>query len=201
MDMHSVQSQKGRFTEEEYFEQLKNAEHKLEYLDGVIRSMAGGTLAHSTITENTFFHLRANKGNCTVKSSEMAVSIQSRNRYFFPDVSAVCNKEIKLDESKGIARMTNPCLIIEVLSETTADYDRGEKFRTYRQLESFKEYLLIDSRKLSIDYFYREINELWHIRSFYKIGQEVEIKTLGITLPVSAFYEGVELPPEADDLP
>lgn len=198
MDMDAVKSKQGRFTEEEYFEQLKKSEHKLEYLDGVIRSMAGGSLAHSTIVENTFFHLRANRGDCTVKSSEMAISIQSRNRYFFPDVSAVCNEEIKLDESKGIARMTNPCLIIEVLSETTADYDRGEKFRTYRQLESFKEYLLIDSRKLSIDYFYRETNELWHIRSFYKADQEVEIRTLGVTLPVSAFYEGVDLPEESE---
>lgn len=129
----------------------------------------------------------------------MAISIEKVNRYFFPDVSAVCNEEIKLDESKGIARMTNPCLIIEVLSETTADYDRGEKFRTYRQLDSFKEYLLIDSRKLSIDYFYRETNELWRIRSFYKADQEIEIRTLGVTLPVTAFYEGVTLPPEADE--
>lgn len=197
--MDEVKSKQGKFTEEEYFEQLKHSEYKLEYLDGVIKSMAEGSLAHSTIAENTFFHLRANRGNCIVKASEMAVSIQSMNRYFFPDVSAVCNEEIKLEESKGIARMTNPCLIIEVLSESTADYDRGEKFRTYRQLESFKEYLLIDSRKLLIDYFYRESEELWHIRSYYKLDQEVEIRTLGVTLPVSAFYEGVNFPPETEE--
>ncbi|MCX8210095.1 MAG: Uma2 family endonuclease [Lewinella sp.] len=87
------------------------------------------------------------------------------------------------DETKGIARTTNSCLTIEVLSETTADYDRGGKFRAYRQLESFKEYLLIDSRKLLVDYFY----------------QEVKIRTPRLTLPVSAFYEGLNFPPETEE--
>lgn len=197
MDTEAVQIKPGRFTEDEYFEQLKHSEHKLEYLGGIIRMMAGGGPSHNRICRNAFRELDRNPANCEVYLSDTAVSISKNHRYFFPDLSAVCARETELEEG-GLEKIKNPCLIIEVISESTADYDRGEKFRTYRQLESFREYLLIDSRKLSIDYFYRESNDLWHIRSFYKEGQEVELRTLGVTLPVTAFYEGVELPPEDD---
>jgi len=198
--MDAVKIKQGKFTEEEYFEQLSRSVHKLEFVDGTIRMMAGGGPAHNRICRNTFRELDDNPAGCEVYLSDTAVSISEYRRYFFPDLSAVCADKAELD-GDGIEKLTNPCLIIEVLSESTADYDRGEKFRTYRQLESFKEYLLIDSRKLSIDYFYRETNELWHIRSFFKNDQEVEIRTLGITLPVSVFYEGVELPPETNHQP
>lgn len=189
--MEAISFTNRRYTPEEYFEQLKKSEHKLEYVSGEIRMMAGGTMNHSTIVENAFFQLRSSKGDCTVKSSEMAVSIRSLNRYYFPDVSAVCEEDIELEETKGIARMINPCLIVEVLSESTGETDRAEKFNAYRQLDSFKEYILIDSRKLLVDTYYRESNELWHIRSYFKEDQLVDIRTLGVQIPVGDFYEGV----------
>ncbi len=99
-------------------------------------------------------------------------------------------------DNKGIARITNPCLIVEVISNSSVEIDRVEKFHAYRQLDSFKEYLLIDSRRLLIETFYREASDLWHIRSYFREEQEVEIRTLGISIPVSTFYEGVRFEEE-----
>jgi Uma2 family endonuclease len=118
-----------------------------------------------------------------------AVSIPELNRYFFPDLTITCDKTNY--EEGGIAKITNPQLIIEVLSESTAEYDRSDKFAAYRQLTSFKEYILINSRRMRIDTFYRETNELWHIRSYYQEDQSVKIQTMGIELPLSLIYEGV----------
>lgn len=188
--MEAYKLEQRLYTKEEYFERLANSLHKLEFVDGEIRMMAGGTENHGTIVDNAFFHLRLNKGTCQVKSSEMAVSVQSQNRYYFPDVSVVCQEKIELEDGQGIARMTNPNLIVEVISESSADFDRSEKFIAYRQLDSFREYILIDSRKMLVDTFYRESHELWHIRYYYKPEQEVEIRTLNISIPVATLYEG-----------
>ena len=199
--MEAIKLENKRYTTEEYLEKLRHSKHKLEYIDGEIRMMAGGTENHGTIVDNAFFHLRSNKGGCTVKSSEMAVSVQSQNRYYFPDVSVVCGEDIKLEEKTGIARMVNPHLIVEVISASSVDFDRGEKFIAYRQLDSFREYILIDSRKMLIETFYRESHELWHIRSYYKPEQTVEIRTLNVNISVADFYEGfvdAEAPPASD---
>ncbi|MFK8165113.1 MAG: Uma2 family endonuclease [Lewinella sp.] len=190
--MEGLQLEKRPYAKQEYFEQLSKSQHKLEYISGEIRMMSGGTLHHGTIVDNVFFNLRTNKGACHVRSSEMAVAIQSQNRYYFPDASVVCGEDLKLEDNKGIARMTNPCLIVEVISNSSVDIDRVEKFHAYRQLDSFKEYLLVDSRKMLIETFYREASDLWHIRSYFKEEQEVYIRTLDVNIPVSTFYEGVQ---------
>ncbi|MFT6000076.1 MAG: Uma2 family endonuclease [Neolewinella sp.] len=109
-----------RFTVNEYFEQLEQSLHKLEYADGEIRMMAGGTPNHSTIVDNAFFALRSNKGSCEVKSSETAIAVQVQNKYFFPDTSVVCDEKANYEDTKGIAIITNPSLIVEVLSKSTA---------------------------------------------------------------------------------
>ena len=188
--MEALNLEPRRYSKGEYLNKVANSLHKLEFIDGEIRMMAGGTENHGTIVDNAFFHLRSNKGDCHVKSSEMAVAVQSQNRYYFPDVSVVCGEDVRLEDGKGIARMTNPNLIVEVISETSADFDRSEKFIAYRQLDSFKEYILIDSRKMLVDTFYRESHELWHIRSYYKPDQDVEVRTLNISIPVAILYEG-----------
>jgi len=85
-------------------------------------------------------------------------------------------------------------LIVEVLSESTAEYDRSDKFTAYRQLESFKEYILIDSRRMRVDTFYRETNQYWHIGSYFEPDHEVHVRTLDVTLPLTAIYADVVFP-------
>lgn len=189
--MEGSQITRHRFTQEEYFEQLKTSEHKLEYINGEIRMMAGGTSVHNEIVRNTFRAIDKNPNGCKVFMSDTAVSVRKRNRYYFPDLSVVCSAKTEREDG-ALERLLNPALIVEVLSESTAEIDRSEKLHAYRQLESFREYILIDSRKLLIETYYRETNELWHIRSYYKAEQELEIRTLGASLPISLFYEGVD---------
>jgi Uma2 family endonuclease len=182
------------YTKAEYLELLRDSLHKYEYLDGEVRMMAGGTPAHADVVDNTFVALRTATHKCRVKSSETAVAIASINRYFFPDISAVCDLPPRYeDEGAGIARLINPALIVEVLSEGTADYDRTEKFSAYRKLESFREYVLIDSRRQYVETFYREQRNLWHIGNYHRPEQSVPFRTLGIEIGLSAFYDGVEL--------
>jgi Uma2 family endonuclease len=128
-----------------------------------------------------------------VFNSEGAVSIASLNRYFFPDASAVCDLPPRYEKGGGIARLTNPALIVEVLSDTTADFDRTEKFSAYRKLDSFREYVLIDSRRHYVETFYREQRDLWHIGNYHRLEQSVPFRTLGIEIELSVFYDGVDL--------
>ncbi|MEO0732232.1 MAG: Uma2 family endonuclease [Bacteroidota bacterium] len=190
--MEALLTPTRRYTKEDYFKLLAESEHKYEYLDGAVRMMAGGTIAHSTIVDNANFALRSGQGECKVKSSETAVYVAAANKYFFPDASAVCLEAPKYESRKGIARLTNPCLIVEVLSENTADYDRGDKFRAYRQLASFKEYILIDSRKYSVDTYYREDECLWYIRSYFQPDHVLEVRSLGLQIPLTELYAEVD---------
>ncbi|WP_420461162.1 Uma2 family endonuclease [Neolewinella sp.] len=178
-----------RYTKQDYLELLDQSEHKYDYLDGEVRTMAGGTVAHNTILDNTTFALRLLARGCQIKGSETAIAVAAANRYHFPDVSAVCDTPTY--EQGGIARLTNPALIVEVLSETSAAYDRGEKFSAYRQLPSFREYLLIDSRKLIVETYFREEKDLWRIGNSYDLGQVVRLRSLGINLPLQDIYLNV----------
>ena len=178
-----------RYTKQDYLELLDRSEHKYDYLDGEVRAMAGRTVAYNTILDNTTFALRLLAKHCQIKGSETAIAIAAANRYHFPGVSAVCDTPIY--EQGGIARLTNPALIVEVLSETSAAYDRGEKFSAYRQLPSFREYLLIDSRKLSVETYYREEKDLWRIGNFYELSQVVRLRSLAIDLSLTDVYQNV----------
>lgn len=156
MTVANTRTEKKFIFKKEYFKMLVASEHKIEYDNGKIMMMAGGSQNHTTIVDNTFFNLRANQSNCRAWSSETAVSIESLGKYYFPDAMIVCGDDSKFNENASIARLLNPRLVVEVVSETSSDRDRVEKFRAYCQLESFKEYLLIDSRSYLIDVFYRE---------------------------------------------
>lgn len=154
--------------------------------------MAGGSRSHAEIVDNTFIALRTRQSGCFVKSSETAVSIKEINSYFFPDISATCD-EPKYEEG-GIARLLNPTLIVEVLSLSTERRDRSVKWDAYMSLESLKEYVLIDSKSMSVQTYYRQGKGSWSIGSFYLPEQDVEFKTLGISVPMSVIYEGIEFP-------
>lgn len=188
--MEALQLESRPYSREEYFTLLEQSLHKLEFLDGEVRMMSGGSISHNAIMANTFGFLWSKKGSCKVHNSENAVSVSSLKSYFFPDLTVTCNHPTY--EKGGIAKLTNPELIIEVLSESTADYDRTDKFTAYRQLESFKEYILIDSRRMRVDTFYRENHQYWHIGSYFNPDHEVEVRTLGIQLPLTTIYAGVE---------
>ncbi|OAV46087.1 Uma2 family endonuclease [Lewinella sp. 4G2] len=179
-----------KYSLEEYFKLCLASEWKYEFHDGTIYSMAGGKIAHNRTKKNVYDTLIKSDSTCTVFDSDVAVNVQSLNRYYFPDISVICG-EVDTSDEGGIQRLFNGQLIIEVLSQSTAEKDRVEKLHAYARMDSFQEYILIDSRKCQIETFYREEGNKWTIGSYYRMDQTLPIKTMGLQLPVSTIYAGV----------
>lgn len=184
-----------KYSLQEYLNLLERSPNKLEFIDGHIRMMAGASRAHNDIADNTFVALRNGKTGCYIKSSDTAVANLETGTHFFPDISATCTEPTFAEG--GIARLTNPALLIEVLSRSTSRYDKSVKFNTYKTLPSFKEYITIDSLEYFVYTFYKEDNGLWRIGNYSKLDQEVEIITLGMKVPMSVIYAGVDLADES----
>lgn len=180
------------YTENEYLQLMLETDRKYEFNDGTITSIGYEGRAHNLAKRNLYDALVARRGLCKLYDSDVAVYVEKSKRYFFPDISGLCGPEDYTDEP-GIERVLNPQLIIEVLSKGTASYDLGEKFNAYKQLASFREYIVVDSRSHLVSTYYREEKGLWRIGSFYRLDQEVEIITYGTKVLMSVIYEGVEV--------
>ncbi len=134
---------------QEYITIEKNGDIKYEYHNGTITAMTGGSLAHGLIRGNIFGEIRAllkaKKSNCQPLNNDIKLHISTQNQFLYPDTMVICGKiEQSNDEPDAV---TNPKVIIEVLSKSTANYDRGDKFFFYRQIESLEEYILIEQEK------------------------------------------------------
>lgn len=185
-------------TVEEYFALERTSQEKHEFLDGQIYAMAGASLAHITITDNTFVSLRQQvrgKG-CRSFSSEMRV--KTVNSYFYPDLSVVCGEPIFI-KIQGLDTLVNPTLVVEVLSPTTSAFDLGEKFDHYRKLDSLQEYILIAQHKPQIQRYVRQPNGDWLLTSIEGLDKQIDLRSVGCTLSLAEVYENVSFePPEAE---
>jgi len=183
--------QDRKYTVEEYFDFLAKSKERYDYHDGEIRMMAGGTGSHSKVKGDTYSYLTfaARDGRCQPFDSDMAVVIPKWRSYVFPDMSFVCGEEKYEDESE--LRLLNPSLLIEVISESSGDYDRGEKFQKYRSLDSFREYMLIDARRYAVECWYKEDEKIWRMDSAFKRDESVHLHTLNVDLPLEEIYRRV----------
>jgi len=164
------------------------SDEKHEYYGGEIFAMAGGTSEHARLAASFGGELRAAltqaKKPCSVFSSDLRVRVEDADRTFYPDVSVVCGKrQVSLDDTLAI---TNPIVIVEVLSESTERNDRGEKFKHYRMLTSLEEYVLVNTESKLIEVF-RKSAEGW-VLTDAKEGEELVLRSLGVTLSVDAIY-------------
>lgn len=177
---------------EEYLEVEELAPYKNEYRNGLIVPMIPGTIYHGSIIGNIFFHLKMAAKNqnldVSVHLSMMKVFIEPINHVVYPDGQVVFGK---LNDYKGSA-ITNPSILIEVLSDETAKYDKGEKFRKYQLLPSFKEYVLIEQDTPVIDVLVKKENGKWEMSSFVGLDDVLELTTLDIKIPLSDIYEDVK---------
>ncbi len=175
---------------EEYLEGEKISQIKHEYIDGQVYAMAGASDAHVTVSMNTSMllrnHLRG--GDCRVYMAEMKAQIKTINRYFYPDVMVTCDaRDREFEYFKCY-----PCLIIEVLSESTEGFDRGKKFANYRELESLQEYVLISPQQMSVECFRRNQERRWELFPYTK-GEEIYLASVDFSCPITAIYEDVTL--------
>lgn len=191
----NAQTATKRYTVEEYIVLQETSDQKLEYHHGRIYAMAGATAKHNRICANLNGLLYDNTNNCELHISDQAVRIAAHNRYVYPDVSFVCNKEGSEFEDDNERFLLNPCLLIEVLSEKTAEYDRTTKFAMYRALPSFKEYVLIDSRKMYVESFYRKDAKHWIMQNAWQPEQEITFHALGKSLTLGEVYRRTQLKP------
>jgi len=178
---------------EAYLALEAESDTKLEYHDGFIVAMPGGTPRHSQLGANAVteanISLRSSEKNCTVYNSDLKIRIDSLNRTYYPDASIACEKQIFSEKDRNA--LTNPILLIEVLSAGNAHFDRGTKFHHYRHIPSLKEYVLISQQEAMVDVYFRREPEVWEMHTFRGVEETVVLKSLGIQLEMKDLYRGV----------
>jgi Uma2 family endonuclease len=177
-----------RFTPEEYFAWEEQQLERHEYMDGEVYAMSGGTIDHGSIALNfgslLKIHLRGR--GCKTLNSDCRVSIVGSSKYVYPDISVTCD-----DRDKTTTQyITYPCLIIEVLSPSTEAYDRGNKFKMYRQNPSLQEYVLVSTDAIEIELFRRSDGDNWQIIN-YQAGDTVELKSVNLNMSIEQIYEDI----------
>ena len=158
------------YNREEYLEMEAESPYKSEYYSGEIFAMSGGTPAHSILCFNLIGELRdaVRKKNCTGFESNMKLEIPAADAFVYPDIMVVCG-EIRLAENTRDV-ITNPVLIIEVLSPGTESFDRGKKFEYYRSIPSLKEYVLVSQEKQIVEVYFRQERGTW----LYTVAQGLD---------------------------
>ena len=184
---------KTRFTPEEYLALERKAECKSEYFNGEIFAMSGATPQHVLIVTNVVSELRGQLKSrpCTVYSTDLRLKVSATGLYTYPDVIVVCGEPQFNDDHKDT--LLNPTLIVEVLSESTKDYDRGGKFEQYRMLESFMEYVLIAQDKHHVEHFVRQPDNRWLLSETNRVEDTLELTSIGCNLALTEVYDKVEL--------
>ena len=175
-----------RATYAEYLAFSEASELKHEYIAGEIVAMAGGTIAHGRLIGQLTGLIRdALKGRpCIVLPAEVRVRIRAADRATYPDLHVVC-AAVEADPDDAHA-VVNPTVIVEVLSDSTADADRGDKFAAYRRLRSLREYVLVSQHERRIDVYRRE-GTGWHLDDFGP-GERLELASIGVGLSVDEIY-------------
>ncbi len=176
-----------RMTYAEYVELERTSPEKHEFLRGEVWAMAGGTPTHSLISANVGAELTAAlKGRpCAVFNADLRVRVLSTDRSTYSDVTMVCGKrEVAPDDANAV---TNPIVLVEVLSEGTEANDRGEKFAHYQRLPSLREYVLVSQQSHRVEVFSRADDNAWRY-SAYGDGDVVRLEALGVSLDVAGLY-------------
>lgn len=192
------------YTMREYLEIVETLDGKYEYHDGKLvdyRAMAGAAEQHALITAN-FVRVLGNAlqgKSCRVYSSDLIVRIARKAKYRFGDAVVICGATQFDPEDTTLSRaVTNPKLVVEVLSPTSERSDRGEKFEDYRQIDAFEEYVLVAQDRPLVKTFYRQPDGTWLFAAFSGLEAKVPLRSLGVALRLSEVYAGIDLTPKSD---
>jgi Uma2 family endonuclease len=185
--------EKTNFTAAEYLSMERAASEKHEFAFGEIFAMTGASARHVVIVTNLVREISNQllQRPCQVYSSDLRVCIDADNRYAYPDVVVICNQPKFLDDT--LDTLLNPELIVEVLSESTRNYDRGDKFQQYRGIPSFREYLLVDQERVHVERYSKQSDGTWSLWETDSLADVVQLESLGVALPVSVIYFKIDL--------
>ena len=186
----TIRAAKTLLTPEEYLLKEREAEFKSEFRDGQIIAMPGASRHHCLISGNIFaeLHIQLRDGHCEVYMNDMRVKIPKRGIYTYPDVVVVCDEP--LFEDDHFDNLLNPTVIVEVLSPSTEDYDRNEKFSSYQTIESLQEYILVAQDDVHVEQHVRK-NGKWDLTIFTSLNDLLQLGSIACQLAIKAIYEKV----------
>ena len=189
-------TEKHYYTPEEYLALEEKAEYKSEYHDGVIIPMTGGTTNHNQITGNIYIALSlALKGqDYRTFIGDVRLWIPRIRSYVYPDVMVITGKPEYHDNRKDT--ITNPQVIIEVLSKSTKGYDLGDKFSHYRTIPTFQEYILIDQTKIAIEQYSKQANKRWSYCEYDEEDAGLLFNSFQVEVSLVDIYEKVDFEAE-----
>lgn len=181
-----------QLTPEEYFAWEEKQLEKHEYIDGQVYAMGGGSKNHSLIAVRfiAMFSNHLEGSGCETGNSDLRVNIPRTDNYTYPDVSVTCDER----DRETTQYITYPCLIVEVLSDATEAYDRGGKFRLYRNNPALIDYLLVSSTRIEMDLYHKNEAGEWLIIN-YQEGDTIELKSINLRFTIEQVYRGLNLIP------
>ncbi|MFZ4442715.1 MAG: Uma2 family endonuclease [Planktothrix agardhii] len=179
------------YSQEEYFKLEETAEFKHEYRDGDIIPMSGGTTNHNQIAGNAYFQLKlALRGQkYRLFIGDVRLWMAEHRLYTYPDLMVIKGDVIYHENRKDT--VLNPLVIIEILSESTGSYDRGDKFKYYRSIPEFQEYILIDQYQYSVEQFVKTETGKWQVNFYESADSILTLSTLDFSINLTDLYEQV----------
>lgn len=181
------------FTLEDYLDLEEHSGLRHEFYRGTIFAMAGASQEHNRIAFNLTrsLILQMQGKSCDIFGSDQRVHIPANSLYTYPDLIIVCDPPIMSGEEN--MSMTNPSVIVEVLSPTTKEYDKTTKFSLYRDIPSFQEYILIDSRSVLVEHHYKNADGQWICQTSDPFTDSLAIKAVDVSVLLSDIYKGTGL--------
>jgi Uma2 family endonuclease len=178
---------KKKWTPDEYLAWERSQPQKHELHDGEVFDMAGSTFELNQVVANVIAELRGALRDkpCRVCASDLRIKVPATGLYTYPDASVVCGSPVFEDDT--LDTLLNPLLLVEVLSSSTEDYDRGTKFANYRTIPSFREYLLVASEKVLVETYTRQEDGSWILRE-HRAGARFQLASVGCEIAVDELY-------------
>jgi Uma2 family endonuclease len=186
---------KRKYTLEEYFDLELSTNERFEYWNGDVYSMSGVSEQHDQIESNLNLSLRLalRERPCRVFLANMRIKVPSLPPYRYADQSVACAKPI-FEKIGGVDVLTNPTLIIEVLSDSTEAYDRGDKFTHYKSIVSLREYLLVAQHRTHITHYAKYDDGSWSYSEVNDLSASVLLSSVDCVLQLTSVHEGVTFP-------
>ena len=184
---------KQKISIDEYLEMENASSEKHEYYQGEIFAISGAKVPHNIIATNLVVALTIKlKGkSCRPFNSDQRIHVEANTLFTYPDILIICGDIITRNNDDY--NVLNPTVLIEVLSRSTKNYDRGEKFKLYRDIPTLREYVLVDSESIHIEIFRLNANNHWELEEYNKDAQTVFIQAINTPLSIEEIYEGTEL--------
>jgi Uma2 family endonuclease len=193
-------TEKRYYTPEEYLALEETAIDKSEYHDGEIVTMTGGTTNHNKLAGNFYkkFPLTIKEQDYEIFINDVRLWIPQTRRYVYPDIMVIQEEPIYQENNQTV--VTNPLVIIEVLSNSTKNYDRGNKFFFYRSIPTFREYILIDQYSYHIEQFAKNSKSKWELTEYDSEDSVLTLESVEFQIPIRDIYQRINFEANAEEV-